>query len=609
MPNAFDFSVSPFHSLQPQEQALVRARVDIVYYRTDEVIIDADAAPAALYILIKGQVAQMEGSSIVHIYAPQDSFDGRALMAGRSSHRFVAREEVLAYALDHATVQQLMAGNATFSALLFSGLGEKLQAMAQQGQQQEMQSLTLARVDAAMLHAPEYVGELTPVAEVARLFKEKRISHVLVRDDANNPPRLGIFSTSDLPAAIVTEMPLAELPVGQLATFGLVTLQPHRRMGEALTAMLRHRIHRVVIAEGDEVLGVIESLDVFSYLSNHSHLIITRISNAPSVQALEQAAAQTTRMVQQLYTNGTDVGLIGRLVQQVNARLFERAWDMIAPPDLVQNSCLIVMGSEGRGEQLLKTDQDNGLILCDGYTPPADLQAICQRFTDALVQIGYPPCPGGVMVSNPAWRGSVSEWQARARQWLARGNAQDLIDLAVFQDAHAVAGNPDLLEQVHGTLWQHGTHNDFLLARFAAATLAFGDVGANWLTRLFAPGDEHERLPIKKMAIFPIVQGIRSLALAQGISATSTVERIEALVQQGVLERRWGDNLIHSLHFFMGQRLKLELAALGSGPLAEAAADVQTLSSLERDLLKDTLGIVRRFKAMVRRRFRLDLIQ
>jgi CBS domain-containing protein len=78
---------------------------------------------------------------------------------------------------------------------------------------------------------------------------------------------------------------------------------------------------------------------------------------------------------------------------------------MVAPAELVDNSCLFVMGSEGRGEQLLKTDQDNGLVLRDGYAPPPDLAAICQRFSEVLASFGYPECPGGIMVSNPDWRG------------------------------------------------------------------------------------------------------------------------------------------------------------------------------------------------------------
>ena len=115
-----------------------------------------------------------------------------------------------------------------------------------------------------------------------------------------------------------------------------------------------------------------------------------QIEAATDIDALAQSAAQVTRMVSSLYRNGTRVGLIGHLVQDLQARLFDKAWRLIAPADLVDNSCLFVMGSEGRGEQLLKTDQDNALVWRDGYEPPAQLQDICDRFSQALAQFGYP---------------------------------------------------------------------------------------------------------------------------------------------------------------------------------------------------------------------------
>jgi CBS domain-containing protein len=123
-------------------------------------------------------------------------------------------------------------------------------------------------------------------------------------------------------------------------------------------------------------------------------------------------------MIGRQFRGGTQVMLIARMVQDLNARLFERAWQLIAPPELVANSCLFVMGSEGRGEQLLKTDQDNALILRDGYAPPADLAAICERFSAALERFGYPPCPGRIMLSNPAWRMPAADFaRACASGW------------------------------------------------------------------------------------------------------------------------------------------------------------------------------------------------
>src|SRR5204863_9634179 len=137
---------------------------------------------------------------------------------------------------------------------------------------------------------------------------------------------------------------------------------------------------------------------------NHSYLISIQISNSHDIAALTQAAQHINRLIAILHQGGTKVSLIAKLVQELNARLFERTWELIAPPDLAANSCLFVMGSEGRGEQLLKTDQDNGLVLRDGYVCEYDLQAICQRFSDALAAFGYPECPGRIMLSNPQWR-------------------------------------------------------------------------------------------------------------------------------------------------------------------------------------------------------------
>ena len=131
MPNAFNFAASPFDCLTQQQQRLVREHVDIAYFRAGEVILDVGSVPRHLFVLIKGRVSQFDGDECVARYGPDDSFDGRGLVAGKSSSRFVAIEEVVAYALAHQTVNDLIAANADFGALLFSDLGAKLSAAGQ----------------------------------------------------------------------------------------------------------------------------------------------------------------------------------------------------------------------------------------------------------------------------------------------------------------------------------------------------------------------------------------------------------------------------------------------------------------------------------------------
>ncbi|MBH1978054.1 MAG: DUF294 nucleotidyltransferase-like domain-containing protein [Giesbergeria sp.] len=605
MPNAFHFSASPFDCLTADEQRLVRASVDIAYFPEGAVVLEVGAVPTHLFILIKGYVTQTEGDEVLATYGPDDSFDGRGLVAGRASSRFVATGEVVAYQLAREAVNELIARNTTFGALLFSDIGHKLSVLAQRPDQHQRQSLTLARVDEAYLRPAHTVGADCDIVTVVQLFQAQRTTSVLVTGLAGG---LGIFTNTTLQRAILDGRPLTELAVGELASSPVVTVRASDTLGDAMALLLRVRVHRlVVLGEGAQVLGILEALDLFSFLANHSHLITVQIEQAPDLETLAQAAGQITRLIGALYRSGTRIGLMAKLVQQLNARLFERAWAMVAPAELVAHSCLLVMGSEGRGEQLLKTDQDNGLLLRDGYSPPPDLQAICQRYSDVLARFGYPECPGHIMLNNPAWRGTASEFTQRARQWLLLPEADSLMNLAIFLDAHAVAGDGTLLDQVRRGLMAVATDNDALVARFASAVEQFGGA-AGWWTRLLGLGHEARQINLKKAGIFPIVHGVRSLALVRQVAATGTAERVAALVADGTLDAALGQELMQSLHFLMGLRLQAGLAEIDTHRTVTGNVDPQLLSSLERDLLKDALAVVKRFKALLHQRLRLDLL-
>jgi CBS domain-containing protein len=612
MPSAFNFNASPFDCLNAPQRELVRHSVDIAYFPAGEPVLRSGDTPTHLFVIIKGHVSQFEGDELVATYGPDDSFDGRSLVTGRVNGRFVAAEEVVAYQLARQAVTELIAANATFAALLFSDLSQKLSALSERQSQHEMQSLTMARIHEVFLRAPVFVDAATDIVSVVRAFHANRTSNVLVRDDASVPPRLGIFTTNGLQRAILHGTPLDRLQVGELATFGLVSCEPDDYLFDALALMIRHQVHRVVVIDSSgaelQVVGVLEQLDLLSFLSNHSYLITLQILEAQDLAALETAAHQITRLITLLHRGGTRVGMIARLVQELNAKLFERAWQLVAPADLVANSCLFVMGSEGRGEQLLRTDQDNGLILRDGYTPPADLAEVCNRFSQALAGFGYPECPGGIMVSNAEWRHPAAEFGQRVRRWLQLPDGDSLMALAIFMDAHAVCGEHALLDRVRGEIFGLVGENDSLLTRFVAAIDAF-NVGHGWWNRLLTLGaDGTDALHLKKAGIFALVHGVRAIALQQHVAATGTVERIEALVAIGKLPRETGAELTDSLHYLMALRLKAGLAEMELGRPVTGTVDLGALTPLERDLLKDALGAVKRFKAMLHHRFHLDTL-
>ena len=628
MATDFNFDAPPFDCLSSDERRRVQDHLALQDLHAGQVLLAPGEEPSHWFVLAQGQVQQWDGDEWVANFAPGGCFDGRALLAGRASHRFVAVEDGQVYRLARATVAELVASNTRFAARLFADLADNLGALAERPGRHELQSLTMARVDQVVLRAAVVVDAGTDIVSVVRLFNAQRITSVLVRGaggQASQPPALsslGIFTTAGLQRAILQGSPLDRLTVGPLATYPLVGVKRSDHLFDALAVMIRHRVQRLVVWETDSpsapeaaaetaaptIAGMLEQIDLLSLLSNHSYLVTRQILDATDLAALDAAAAQITRIIGLLHRGGTRVAGIARLVQALNAQLFERAWQLVAPADLVANSCLFVMGSEGRGEQLLKTDQDNGLVLRDGYTPPADLQAVCDRFSAALTGFGYPECPGRIMLNNPDWRHPLAEFGQTVRRWLLLPTPESLMALAIFIDAHAVCGDPALLEQLRGEVFALVTDNDALLARFAAAINAFDAEGqSSWWLRLRAAEPRPDALDLKKAGTFPLVHGVRALALAERLNGTGTVERIAALVAAHRLPAALGAELIDSLHFFMRLKLEAGLAAMAAGQTGSAVV-LDHLSGLDRELLKDTLAVVKRFKALLRQRFHLDAL-
>jgi len=178
--------------------------------------------------------------------------------------------------------------------------------------------------------------------------------------------------------------------------------------------------------------------------------------------------------------------------------------------------------------------------------------------------------------------------------------------LAIFIDARAVCGDAALLAQVRGEVDRLLTDNDALMARFAAAIDAF-EQESGWWNRLFFLADS-DGFDAKRQGIFPLVHGVRSLALEARLSETSTAARLQALVAAGQIERALATDVLESLYFFLRLRLQAGLHEIDTGDPVSGRVDLAQLSSLERDLLKDTLDVVKRFRRTLRSRFHLDAL-
>lgn len=466
--------------------------------------------------------------------------------------------------------------------------------------QREMLSLVTARVRDASVRKPVYVDGSLDLVSVCRLLSQQGLTSTLVRDG----PRLGMFTTTDLRDALLRDQPPSKLAVRDVSQFELIEVDPDTELYEALWLMVRHRVHRLLVRKGDIVLGVIGQLDLVSFVANHSHIVAVQIDEAASLADLKAAADRTDAMVTLLHEGGMRIERISRLVGALNQRLIERLWSLLAPPELVANSCLLVMGSEGRGEQILKTDQDNALLLRDGYEPP-QLAEIAERFNDALAQFGYPPCPGGIMLTNPLWRGSVARFRETVRDWIYGPDPQGAMHLAIFFDATPVAGDASLLQAVRQHLDRILAGGDAFLARFAAAADQFDEPQSLW-ARLTARNDEP--LDLKKVGTFPIVHGVRALCLRHGVREPGTAQRVRRLVERELLDAGLGRDLLEALHFLMELKLRHQLRQRAAGRTPGNVVQPSDLSTMEGDQLKDALAINKRFRVLLRQQFRLDAL-
>lgn len=467
--------------------------------------------------------------------------------------------------------------------------------------QREMLSLVTARIRDAYIRRPIYVDGALDVVSVCRQMTEQKVTSVLVNDGG----RVGMFTTTDLLHALDRQRPVNQLPVRECARFDLVAVDPDTDLFEALWLMVRHRVHRLVVRERGEVIGVLGQLDLVSLVANHSHIVAVQIDDATSVAELKAAAQRIDDMVVLLHDSGIKIERITRLVSELNTRLVAKLWLLVAPSQLLADSCLLVMGSEGRGEQILKTDQDNALLLRDGVDFDG-VEEVTARFSAALAELGYPPCPGQIMVTNPLWRQPVSGFRATLREWVFGADPDGPMRLAIFFDAACVAGDARLLDSARQHLQNILVDNDAFLARFAAAADQFSE-SSPWWGWLTTRRDE-QVLDLKKLGTFPIVHGVRALALKHRVRAVGTADRIHELVACGALDETLARDLVDALHFMMALKLNHQLRERKLGLAPSNLVRPSELGTLEREPLQDALAIIKRFRALLRQSFHLDAL-
>lgn len=605
MSAVFKMENLPFSLLDAAEQALLNQQLSLRHFAPGETIIAAGQPPLGVFVIAHGRVAERDDTAaeaaqvFVH-YRDEDYFGGWSALNGLAIHHFIAVEETVCHLLPTALLLELMASNPRFADYFQQNLGAKREIVDQQGQSQDMAEFMLARISDGLIREPLVVEEGTSLHAATRLMREHKADCLLVK----RRNRYGMVTGTDLLDAVVLQGLALERDVADIASYRLISAPPDDYLFNALIRMTQHQIERVVVMDQQHLVGVVELTDVLSHFSSHSHVIGLRVERANSLEELREAALGLNDLIRALISTGVKIRFTMELLAAMNGRIIAKLFDLIIPRDMRPHVCLLVMGSEGRGEQIMKTDQDNALLVRDGLVWP-ELQDTMRRFSETLISFSFPPCPGNIMVSNPEWVNSIEQWAGKLTQWSQRCDGTAVMNLAIAVDSKPIAGNIALFKVARNAFLRSVQSNDIFFSHFARAALNFDTP----LT-LFGNLRDKELLDIKKGGIFPIVHGVRTMALEQRILETNTFKRIEALVEMGRLEKGMGDNLGEALSIFIQLRLAQQIERLGRAEpdLARSpnALDLQKLNKLERELLRDALHIVKDFKKLFALRYHIS---
>ncbi|MBN2823890.1 MAG: cyclic nucleotide-binding/CBS domain-containing protein [Campylobacterales bacterium] len=592
-------SIHPFELLSDHELDSLMQKVDIAYYPKETLLFSSSVASIAFYIVIKGRVVEMVDDEVHNLYEVGDSFDADALIYSKCEGRFIVDEDLICYEIKKEDFLDLMQNKKVQSYFLQDALSRHQHLKAHDAQN-DLTPFLISRVSDIFLHEACIVEPQTSIYDALLKMKELQSTVILMQQQEE----YFIATDTDLRDKVLIGGIDIQSPISSIATNKIISIEQNDFLFNALLLMTHHAIKRVVVMDKNRVTGVLEQLDLLSYFANHSHLVGVKIDKAASIDDLCHIQEDIKNLLITLNSKGVKIRYINKLVSVLNAKIYKKLFSLAVPSELQDKCALIVMGSEGRGEQALKTDQDNALIVQEGEDVAA-FEAAMMKLNYSLLELGFPKCKGNVMVSNSFWRRDEQGYRELIDSWIESLDEAKLQELSIFIDAKVVAGDEKLLVNLRSYLFRRFEARDDILAHIAKAVLSF-ETPLSMFSSFVLEKEHNNKLDIKKGGIFAMVHGVRCLALKHKIEPTNTFLRIKELNNKGVIDKEFAKELIEALDTLLSIRLK---AMLGTTDFEESNyINPQNLSKIQRDLLKESFKSINKFKKFMSYHFHLNMV-
>ncbi len=610
-------TVMPFSEMDKESVEIFIKNCDEQYYEPDEIIIAPNTGvPHCLYLIRQGSVSgkrdQKQGESIYFELDAGEMFSIGSVLTNRpvsTVYRSLGDTFCLQFPVEKLTDFGIQSPRfidylkGSFQTILHKSQEDLRQHFAAKAAETQLHQNTL---ESLVTREPVSVLPQTTLREALIIMDEMRIGSILVIDESKRLQ--GILTRHDLLKRVVLAEKDLSVAISEVMTSDIKTLEASDTVEMAGHLMMQASIRHLPIVKNAQVIGLISERDLFSFQRFSVSNISAAIHGAKNIQALVRAAEHIRQYSKNLLSQGVTGNRLTSLVSYLNDLLTSRLITITAAEFNFEADqfCWLALGSEGREEQTIATDQDNALILADGVSDAAMQQyfRFARQVNEGLDQCGFPLCKGNVMASNPKYCRRQSDWIKRCAGWIEAGSPQDLLDASIFFDFRALSGNASLAQGV----------SDYV-SMAAAATPRFVALLAtnamNWKVPLTMFGgldtatvDGKEVLDFKLNGTALVVDFARIYALANNITVRNTRERLEAISRLPRFGQTKVEDWVSTFEFLQTMRLKAQIDSEGQN-INPNALDTAKLSSVDKVILKAAFNISK----TMQQRLKLDYVR
>ncbi len=606
---------APFDQMSSVHIDYLAKRLTQRFYAKDEVIIGPEDGPAENFYIIKlgrvrGESKQSDKEGMWEL-VKGECFPVGALLNKRSV-RLTSRaiEDTFCFELKRADFEYLLKQSSVFNDFctrrMANLLDSTLRSMQLDSASKTTDSVSLdTTVKNLIQRRPVYCGAETSIRAVLEIMRDEHIGSMVIADSEHHP--IGIITLHDVLERIALPQIDLDTPIEQVMSKELLTLSPNAPAHEAALMMTRTGIgHLIVVDNHNRLTGVLSERNLFSLQRIGLVNLSRSITSAESIKALAKLENDVHWLADQMLAQGASVAQLMQLITELNDNTTRRVIELVLqdhPTDI--KFTWLAFGSEGRFEQTLKTDQDNGIIFEADNKEHANrireqLLPLAKKINNALDKVGFPLCPGNIMASNPECCLSIDEWKSRFTNWVDQGTPEHLLKASIFFDYRVLYGDDTHANDLRSWLTDKVAFNSRFRHQMAAVSLQnrpplglFGDI------KVSNKKDHPNSINLKLHGVTPFIDGARIYAFATKVDKTNTIERFRAAAKTKSLKKDDAETWIEAYQFLQLLRMKNHHEQKEKGERLSNYFDPDKINDLERRILKEALRQARKLQSRI----------